>query len=37
MDALKEEIEGKESNRRISRTFQELEEHLRPRAKGKDR
>jgi hypothetical protein len=37
MDTLKKEIERKESNRRISRISQELEKHLRPKAKEKDR
>jgi len=34
---LREEIEGKEPNRRISRTSQELKKYLRPKIKGKDR
>jgi hypothetical protein len=37
INILKEEIEKKEPNRRVSRTFQELEEYLRPEAKEKDR
>jgi hypothetical protein len=37
MNALKEEIEGKEPNRRISRIPQEQKKYLRPGAKGKDR
>jgi hypothetical protein len=37
MNALKKKIKKKESNRRISRIFQELEEYLRPKTKEKDR
>jgi hypothetical protein len=37
MDALKEEIEKKKPNRRISRIFQELKKYLKFKAKRKDR
>jgi arginyl-tRNA synthetase len=37
IDALREKIEKKEPNRRISRISQELEEYLRPETKKKDR
>jgi hypothetical protein len=37
MDALKEEIEKKKPNRRISRIFQELKKYLKSKAKRKDR
>jgi hypothetical protein len=37
MDVLRKKIEGKESNRRISRISQKLKKYLRPGAKGKDR
>jgi hypothetical protein len=37
MDTLKKEIEKKKPNRRISRTSQELEKYLKPKAKEKDR
>jgi hypothetical protein len=36
INALKEEIEKKEPNRRISRIPQKLKEYLRPEAKEKD-
>jgi hypothetical protein len=37
IDTLKEKIEKKEFNRKISRIPQKLEKYLRPKTKGKDR